>query len=391
MAITQTDRLHLQKQTAGDPDWHTALDAGFDNADARLLQISSDNGDAPNPNTGGAAPVVGHFVGQLYIDETVDPPRVWICTTAADPASVWDLISAGGIELSSVISGETIVQDCLDALQTRIVAMEDALPVPPRGMIDGLTLSREAIAAPGDAVGIAVGEAADSSKTRYLERSAFWEKGLDDWASGDQAGGISGTLWTADGDQVVNHKWYHAFLVWDSGNGHDVAFDSAVDGANLVTDGWTYLRRIGAWKATAAGIVRRFSQFGDYVVWDDPTEDDLFYAGQNIANNTPTNFVAVTPLGVSCLAQINWSVNDGNDKLRFYAYSPNVSDQTPNPTKGLAQIYTHDSIGDKGAITAFYGTDLLSQVRYQVNCAVSPVDWVWAATLGYIDTRGRDL
>ena len=391
MAVSYTARLRLAKYVAGDPDWDVGLNAGMDNADARLLQISSDHGDGPDPNTGGAAPVVGHFVGQLYIDETVDPPRVWLCTTAADPASVWDLISSDSIELSSAVSTETILQDCLEALQTRIVTMEDALAIPPRGMIDGLTLSRETIGAPGDAIGITVGEAADSSKTRYLERSAFWEKGLDDWASGDQAGGISGTLWTADSDQVVNHKWYHVFLVWDSGNGHDVAFDSAVDGANLVTDGWTYLRRIGAWKATAAGVVRRFLQFGDYFVWHDPTEDDLFYAGQNIANNTPTNIVAVAPLGVHCLAQINWSVNDVSDKLRFYAYSPDVQDQTPNPTKGLAQIYTHDSIGDKGATTAFYGTDLLSQVRYQVNCAASPVDWVYAATLGYMDPRGRNL
>jgi len=389
VGITQTPRLHLQKQTAGDPDWHTALDAGFDNADARLLQISSDHGGAPNPNTGGAAPGVGHFVGQIYIDETVDPPRVWSCTVAADPASVWDLLSSDGIELSSAVSTETILQDCLEALQTRIVTLEDVIPPPPRGMIDGCAISYDT---GGNYLGIDVGECADSSKTRYLERSAKWTKDRASWVAGNGNGAVSSSVWTADGSDIVVDKWYHVFLMWASGFGHDVGFDDDVTGANLIADhSATYVRRIGSWLADSSKLVRRFNQFGDYFLWYDPSKDNLFYDGANIVNDAITTVTVVTPLDVLCLAQLNWDMYDPTDRLLLYARSPYAMDQVPEALKGLAQIFSDNTYGVNGASAGFFLTNLLSQVKYQASCTSSPIDKVLCATLGYFDPRGKDL
>lgn len=47
MAVTKTPRLNLGKQTLGDLNWHNALNTGFDDADARLLDISTDNSYTP--------------------------------------------------------------------------------------------------------------------------------------------------------------------------------------------------------------------------------------------------------------------------------------------------------------------------------------------------------
>ena len=116
---TFTNRLKLAKQTFRDLLWHTALDQGFDDADARLLKISSDFGDEPDPNAG--VVVDGDFVGQIYQDETVTPPRRWICTTAGTPpAGVWELLNTNSVEASAPINGNTVLETILQDFESRI-------------------------------------------------------------------------------------------------------------------------------------------------------------------------------------------------------------------------------------------------------------------------------
>lgn len=75
MAITQTPRLALQKQSAGDPNWNAALDAGMDNADARFATY------------GPVATAVGYYLGQLHVDPAFSPPKLSICTAIGSPGT----------------------------------------------------------------------------------------------------------------------------------------------------------------------------------------------------------------------------------------------------------------------------------------------------------------
>lgn len=104
MAVIKTARLNLAKQTFRDPAWHTALDQGFDDADARLLR------------TGTADPNVaeeGDYVGQLYYETDATPHRIWICRVIGGPgAAVWDEVSQlihGGQAATNIIFDNNIL------------------------------------------------------------------------------------------------------------------------------------------------------------------------------------------------------------------------------------------------------------------------------------------
>jgi len=92
MAVTATSKLALNKQDAGDASWHTALNAGFDNAEARFMRFGT-----ADPNVGETC----NYVGQLYIRTSASPPRIWIGTVAASPGT-W-------LELSQLSAGEAAV------------------------------------------------------------------------------------------------------------------------------------------------------------------------------------------------------------------------------------------------------------------------------------------
>jgi len=85
MGVTLTSRLELAKQAQSDINWHTALNAGFDSADARLLQ------------SGAGTPIgsiTPHYVGQWYHDTTDD--FMWHATgaTNADWKKAHEMVSA---------------------------------------------------------------------------------------------------------------------------------------------------------------------------------------------------------------------------------------------------------------------------------------------------------
>jgi len=126
MAITQTPRLNLGKQDEADLDWEVGLNTGFDDADARLLKISSDNSDNPDPNAETPTVVDGDYIGQRYIDETpAGEKRVWICTTpGTPPTGVWELLATEGVIASTPINSNTVLQTILEDLDTRATATD---------------------------------------------------------------------------------------------------------------------------------------------------------------------------------------------------------------------------------------------------------------------------
>jgi len=78
MALTLTSRLRLAKQDKGDNNWHTSLNDGFDDADARLFKTDT----AADPNSAEEA----HYVGQRYWDQT---NGLWWTATAVGNPGTW--------------------------------------------------------------------------------------------------------------------------------------------------------------------------------------------------------------------------------------------------------------------------------------------------------------
>jgi len=376
-----TARLALYKHDAGDPDWHTLLNGGFDDADARFMKASSDYAAQTDPNL--PAPLDADFVGQKYIDEESTPPRTYTCTDATPAASVWELLNTTSVEAPGAgHGGNNILEDILADFEARVAAIEAADPTPPRGMIDGLTLSYET---GGNVLGIAAGECADDSKTKFMERSAAWTKDRGTWAAGDGNPGISSSVWDADGADVIVGKWYHTFLMWESGFGHDVGFDEDVTGANLKTDhGATYVRRIGAWMADPNKLVTRFTQYGDYFEWYTPFED---HTGSGISG-TAALVECSSPLDVYCLLSQNLHIFQNSTDVQVYVTSPQQENETTNRTAGRVAAVTVAYGEWAAAGTVLTMTDLLSQVRVRGNKSISQCDLL---TLGYFDPRGKDL
>jgi len=387
VATTKTARLNLAKQDAGDTDWNTDLDQGFDDADDRLLKVSSDNGDASDPNVG---PIVGDYVGQKYIDETSNPPRVWYCTTDSDPGpSVWRLANATGIASTAPgYGGNVNLEAILADYQSRLAALEADQHVV-RGHIDGLTLTREN---GGLEYGVAAGKTADSTETVWLSRGSAWTKTLASWVADDGNGGISPTVWTADGDAVVNLKWYHVFLTWDAVNGHDICCDDDIDGTNLATDGFIYYGYIGSIQIESADAeVRRFSQIGDWFFDHDPDETGVFYEDTSVAKNQDDSYTANVPTDVPVVAIISLSVRDGSGNVQ--AYMTGEQESLPGACsiwEEHGKVYAYD--GNYAASgQAFIPLNTYRDVVFRVDGDGATIDHVALCTIGYYNPRGKNF
>lgn len=268
MALTVTDRLNLPKQDLGDLSWHTEQNDGMDDADARLLKLSSIEG-VTDPNIG---PIAGDYAGQRFIDEGANPPRVWICTTDSTPGpSVWRLISTRSIESPTPIGGITSLDLILLDDEARLVALETAAPIYDRAHIDGLiTYYIDATT-----LGVQFGEATDNLKTSRLSVSgANRTKTTGTYVAGEGLGGMTATeIPLSDGE------WYHIFIVhFIAGDVTDIAFDSSPIAANLEgTEGVDSWRLIGSFKLNEAAVtLRPWFQFEDDFCWDTPLLDQSY-------------------------------------------------------------------------------------------------------------------
>ena len=97
MAVTKTAKLNLAKQANRDANWHTGLDQGFDDADARFQKTG-----AGDPEAGA---VTADFIGQPYYDTTAD--KWWTANATGAPPGKWTEDNLG----SSINGTTSIVQD----------------------------------------------------------------------------------------------------------------------------------------------------------------------------------------------------------------------------------------------------------------------------------------
>ena len=388
MAVTLTPRLQLAKQDDGDADWGAEANTGYDNADERLLQVSSDNADQADPN--GPPNIAGAYIGQRYIDETVNPPRVFICTTPGVGVSVWRLISTDGVIAPVAVGGNTNLDDILNDFQTRILAAEAALLIPPRGHIDGLISSW---AAAGAGIDFTAGECADTARTKLLELAAIGKLTNSAWVAGDGNGGLSSSL-----VPLTNGEWYHMFACFKSGTGEDIGFDSDIDGANLVSDhGLSNLRRIGSFKCQAAATAAvRYIQIGDLFIWYTPIE---VYNDTDVLVNTEVEVTLDVPPDIKGLAivtaeQDHSASGSPGQRGRIWHES---SDWTIGLPDGADMWHVYTTPGALGGYTRTVGTGPIwapfegdQKVTLMAECSEATIDELWAYCYGWVDPRGRN-
>lgn len=175
----------------------------------------------------------------------------------------------------------------------------------PRGYIDGLILTRDAVDT-DHYINIAAGVCRDSTNTVNMEITDLTKRDDATWAVGDNNGGMNATDLATGGGAPETDTWYHVFVIQHEDGTTDAGFDKDADATNLLADsGYTYYRHVGWVKTDATSDFIAFFQDGDCFRWDDPETNgqestgtygdavDLDPAVTNTLDFAPPNTVAI--------------------------------------------------------------------------------------------------
>lgn len=248
----------------------------------------------------------------------------------------------------------------------------------PKGYISGLIMSNNVTDSEHD-IDISVGEATDADGDHVLKLTASTTRQIDA-AFGTGNGGLSSSL------TVANNTWYHYFIVKTGTGACDIAIDTSITAANLVTDhSITEYRRIGSALTNGSANITAFlatEQTGGGVQfnWDVPLQDFT-------ATGTQTVYA---PLGIKTKAIIALTISLSNTSGTSNTYAL-ITD--PDTTGATASATVHHALLNTG--TGSYNSSGV-EVRVYTNTSsqvdVSVVDSGDASSinglsLGWIDDR----
>ncbi len=253
-----------------------------------------------------------------------------------------------------------------------------------RGQLSGLAISNNATAYKID---VAEGKCRGVDDDENITLAAFSKLATTSWVTGSGNNGLA-TGATARAANV----WYHVFAVSISG-AYDIMFDSSVTCANGVANhAVTAFRRIGSvLNNSGDDDLLDFSQVGDDFLWDDPPLDvEVINQG-----TTAASYTLSTPPDVKTVARINALTDDNAGALMaMYVSSLDANDEAPNktmPASAVAPLATMSMLISTSAGTTagvlHIRTNTSSQIRARSDTANSDLA---VATLGWIDTRGRN-
>lgn len=182
----------------------------------------------------------------------------------------------------------------------------------PRGYIDGLGLSRNAVT-PTTKLDIAAGEAMDSTNTVRIKLGTTLTKRTGGaWVAGNDANGMGNGL------TIGNNAFYHVFAIVVNGLA-DVYFDTSVAAANKPV-GTSYFRRLGSIRTNASAQLLDFVQVGDEFWLATPLTD---YVGQAMTGGGATDTLTISvPQGVRSIwhghAQVTTTTAGGVVSVSFH-------------------------------------------------------------------------
>ena len=293
-----------------------------------------------------------------------------------------DLILPGAVDLAAV-AGDSLILEEYAVGDWRLLNYQDSanLSPLPRGYIDGLTLSNNAIDALKD-IDIAPGAARDDGNAANLElTSILVKRGNAVWAVGTNQGGLDGTE-SVPGTPDAS-TWYHIWIIRRSDTGvADVLFSESATAPTMPTN-YDQKRRIGAVLFDATPDILGFTQYQDDFLWDDPLLDiDL----ANTLTTTARLDILSVPTGIKVWAHVNIFSNDAAAPFFVYASSPDVDDEAPSQT--LGPLATSGGSNDFDWTQASVLTNTSGQIRSRGS--VATINEYRVATRGWTDPRGKN-
>ena len=246
--------------------------------------------------------------------------------------------------------------------------VEELPPSVLRSYLTGYTLST---AGSSTTMSIAVGSAADSTNSLFINLNSAISKTVSNWSVGTAAGGL-------DTGTIANSTWYYFYAIRRPDTGVvDVVFSLSSSAPTLPAN-YTQFRYIGAGLTNGSGQWVKFLQVGDEFLWDVPVLDF------NGAGTTTATLLTLTvPRGRKMNALFNavsfqasnWLISD-----------PDIADTVP----GGSALYTLSADGaatNTGGAQARCRTNTSAQIRRRST----NTNAFQLATLGWIDLRGKDL
>lgn len=261
-----------------------------------------------------------------------------------------------------------------------------AVPLP-RSYLAGFTLSNNGTDATND-IDIAAGAARDSTNAENLIGTAMTKRLDANWAAGTGQG-------MRNSAAAITDTTYHIYAVAKAlGADPDYYAHTSATAATVLaalqaeTGGadYLYVRRIGSIIRASAAIVA-FSQWGDEFLRNAAVLD---VDDDNPGTSAVTRAVSV-PTGIKVDARLHVTVVGASNTTLAYISPLDVSDQAPSAT--AAPLSNGGGTNTSGTVTTGVEvrcrTNTSAQVRSRLS-ASGVSDVLRIATLGWVDTRGRD-
>lgn len=242
--------------------------------------------------------------------------------------------------------------------------------------LTGLTLSNDSDTAHD--INVAIGQTTDSTNTVILNLISNITKRIDaSWVVGDNSGGLfSGT--------VAANTTYHVFIIEkDSDDSIDIGFDTSLVAANIPA-GYTEFRRIGSVITDSSANILQFLQIGDRFNLKDPVLDIDTSIGTSFVD-----FAMTTPAGIKLLGIFNIFMDRTFGVMGILVTDPDLG-ITSTPAQSIAPLSTMHAPGafDQDGRSA-QQVEVMTTTSSKIRSVGSATGTFRAATLGWIDTRGK--
>jgi hypothetical protein len=343
-------------------------------ATANVLRISSD---AARNITG----IQGGASGRLLTVENIGNFPITLKHEVTSAAA--NRFALGGNDI--IVPAASLIVLWYDAVLTRWkAASAPSATSLPRGYIDGLTLSPNAIDAVND-IDIAAGVARSLTDTADLVLTAALTKQLDAvWAVGTNQG------MRASGAAIANGTYWIFQIKRPDTGVVDIAADTSPTGANIAANtnaAYTEKRRLGA-ILREAGAIAPFVQTIDTFRRKVPVQD-VNAASSGVLAVTRTLSVPVGDV-VQAIVTMTNQMPLGSGQRNFFLSALTITDTAPgvSASNSVGRATSADGGGGFGGGEITIDTNASAQIRSRQDSGGAS-DVLGIITHGWIDRRGK--
>lgn len=224
---------------------------------------------------------------------------------------------------------------------------------------------------------IAAGQCADSTNAVLMTLSSSIQKTRSAWAVGSGSGGL-------DTGTYSTNTWYYWYIIRRPDTGVVDAIFSLSSSAPTLPTNYTQYRYIGA-TYMGASVWTPFKQTGDHFYWASPVLD---YS--SAGSTTAALLTCSVPSGRKMKAFFNFGgTSSGTAGIGTYVSDPDLTDLAPSTSVSplMSAFMTADPGAEAIGVQIDCWTNTSGQVRHrEFNTGV-----IYLATLGWMDSRGKDL